>query len=61
MLFKEFQDGCHGGHLGYLNGTIQANLNLYSAKMSPNKCRLHVMVWEEMFEEFLDGCSGGHL
>ena len=28
MLFKEFQDGCHGGHFGYQNGTILAILNL---------------------------------
>ena len=28
MLFAEFQDGHHGGHLGYLNGTILAILNL---------------------------------
>ena len=28
MLFEEFQDGRHGGHLGYQNGTILAILNL---------------------------------
>ena len=28
MSFEEFQDGCLGGHLGYLNGTILAILNL---------------------------------
>ena len=22
MLFEEFQDGCHGSHLGYQNGRI---------------------------------------
>ena len=26
--FEEFQDDCHGGHLGYLNGRILAILNL---------------------------------
>ena len=28
MLFEEFQDGLHGGHLGHWNGTILAILNL---------------------------------
>ena len=28
MSFKVFQDGCHDGHLGYLNGMILAILNL---------------------------------
>ena len=28
MSFEEFQDGCHGGHLGYWNGTILAILHL---------------------------------
>ena len=27
MLFEDFQDGCHGGHLGYWNGMILAILN----------------------------------
>ena len=31
--FEEFQDGCHGGHLGYQNGTILAILNLYITPM----------------------------
>ena len=37
MLFEEFQDGCHGGHLGYCNGMILAILNLYVAPMPPIK------------------------
>ena len=40
MSFEEFQDGCHGGHLGYPNGTILAILNLYVARMPPIKFRL---------------------
>ena len=36
-LFEEFQDGCHGGHLGYRNGTILVILNLYDAPMPPIK------------------------
>ena len=27
MSFEEFQDGCHGGHLGYWKRTILAILN----------------------------------
>ena len=37
MLFKEFQDGRHGSHLGYRNGTILAILNLHVATMPPTK------------------------
>ena len=36
-LFEEFQDGCHGGHLGYLNGMILAILNLCVTVMLPIK------------------------
>ena len=35
MLFEEFQDGLHGGHLGYRNGTILAILNLCVSVMLP--------------------------
>ena len=37
MSFEEFQDGRHGGHLGYQNRTILAILNLYVAPMPPIK------------------------
>ena len=37
MSFEEFQDGRHGGPLGYWNGTILAILNLYNAPMAPIK------------------------
>ena len=37
MLFEEFQYGCHGGHLGYQNGTILAILNLHVTLMPPIK------------------------
>ena len=37
MLFEEFQDGHHGVHLGYPNGTILAILNLHVATMPPIK------------------------
>ena len=37
MLFEEFQDGHHGGHLGYWNGTILAILNHCVTVMLPIK------------------------
>ena len=37
MLFEEFQDNRHGGHLGIWNRTILAILNLYVAPMPPIK------------------------
>ena len=42
MSFEEFQNGCHGGHLGYRNGTILAILNLYNAPMPPIKFLLNL-------------------
>ena len=41
MSFEIFQDGRHGGHLGYWNGTILAILNIYVTVMSPIKFRLN--------------------
>ena len=38
---KDFQDGCHGGHLGYQNRTILAILNLHAAPMLSTKFPLH--------------------
>ena len=35
ISFEEFQDGHHGGHLGYQNGTILAILNLCVTVMLP--------------------------
>ena len=58
MSFEEFQDGRHGGHLRYRNGTILIILNLQNTLMPPNKLRSILrMVWEMSFEEF----QGGHL
>ena len=42
MSFEEVQDGCHGGCLGYQNGTILAILNLYVAPMPPIKFWLNL-------------------
>ena len=41
MSFEDFQDGCHGGHLGKPNGTILAILNLYVALVLPIKFQLN--------------------
>ena len=37
MSFEDFQDGRHGGHLGYRKGKILAILILYVALMPPIK------------------------
>ena len=42
MSFEEFQDGRHGGHLGYLNGMILAVLNLHVSPMPPIKFKLNL-------------------
>ena len=42
MSFEEFQDGRHGGQLGYWNGKILANLNLFVAPMPPIKFQLNM-------------------
>ena len=42
MSFEEFQDGCHGGDLGYRNGKILAILNLHMAPMPPTKFGLNL-------------------
>ena len=42
MSFEDFQDGRHGGHLGYRNGSILAILNFYKALMPPIKLRLNL-------------------
>ena len=56
MWFKEFQDGRHGGHLGYRNETILAILNFYVTVMPPIKFRLNPThgLGEMSFEEFHD-------
>ena len=41
MSFEEFQDGRHGGHLGYRNGTILAILNPYVIVMPPIRFQLN--------------------
>ena len=41
MSFEEFQDGHHGGHLGYRNGLILAILILYVTVTPPIKFQLN--------------------
>ena len=41
MSFEEFQDGRHGGHLGYRNRMLLAILNLHVATMPPTKFHLN--------------------
>ena len=41
MWFEDFQDGCHGGRLGYQNGTVLAILNLHAVPMPFTKFPLH--------------------
>ena len=43
MSFEAFQDGHHGGHLGYGNRTVLAILNLYVAPMPPIKFQLNLI------------------
>ena len=63
MSLKGFQDGLHGGHLGYWNGKYLAILNLYVAPMPPIKFQLDptYSLGEIPFEEFQFGCRGSHL
>ena len=42
MLFKDFQDGHRGSHLGYPNGTILAVLNLRVTVVPPIKFWLNL-------------------
>ena len=41
MSFDEFQDGSHGGRLGYRNGMILSILNLCVTVMPPIKFQLN--------------------
>ena len=53
MSFEEFQDDCHGRHLGYRNGTILAILNLYVSMMSPIKFQLiRTGFWRRCLKNF---------
>ena len=63
MSFEEFQDGVHGGHLGYRNCTTLAILNLYVAPMPPIKFwhnSTYGLGRDMSFEVFQDGRHGDH-
>ena len=47
MSFEDFQDGQHGGHLGYQNGMLLAILNLHMAPMPPTKFGLNLTKVQE--------------
>ena len=60
MSLQDFQDGHHGGQLGYWNGTYLAILNLQITPMPPNKFQLNLtyslggdVVWR--FSKWLTG------
>ena len=42
MLFEDFKEGQHDGHLGYRNRMILAILNLHVAPMPPPKFGLNL-------------------
>ena len=58
----DFQDGHHGGHLGFTIGTILAIFDLQVTLMLPSKFRVN---WPfssgEEAKRFSDGCHGGQL
>ena len=59
----DFKDGCHGGHLGFLIGTIFAIVDVQITPMLPTKFRVN---WpfgsgEEAEKSFQDGRHGGFL
>ena len=58
MLFKEFQYGHRGSHLGYQNRMILAILNLFVTVMPPIKFRLNQTIG--LGGEFRDGSHLGY-
>ena len=64
MQFKDFQAGCHGGHLGYQDGTILAIINLHVSPMPSTKFGFNPIfsLWEQITtEDFQTGYNGSHL
>ena len=60
---EEFQDGHHGCHLGYWNGTILAVLNLCVTMMPPIKFQLNRTGFRRRcrLNNFKMAAPGGHL
>ena len=59
----DFHNGYHGGHLGFLIGTILAIFDLQVTPMLPTKFEANWLLGlgEEAKIDFHDGCHGGHL
>ena len=59
----DFQDGRHGGHLGFPIGTILATFDLQVTLMLPSKLEsIGLSVQEKKRKiDFQDGSHGGHL
>ena len=59
----DFQDGCHGGHLGFTIGTILADFDLQVTSILPTKFQVkwHFVSGEEAKIDFHNGCHGGRL
>ena len=59
----DFQNGCHGGHLGFLIGTILAIFDLEVTLMLPTIFGVNWLLGlgEEAKIDFQDGCHGGQL
>ena len=60
MSFEGFQDGRHGGHLGYQNGMILSILSLHVAPMPPTKFGLNLIEFGSRmrFQDFQAGHPG---
>ena len=56
----DFQDGHHGGHLGFLIGMILAIFDLQVTPMLPSKFGLSIQEKKQKID-FQDGCHGSHL
>ena len=59
----DFQDGCHGSHLGFPIGTILAIFDLQVTPMLPTRFGVNWLLesGEEAKNRFQDGHHGGHL
>ena len=59
----DFQDGCHGGHLGFPIGTILAIFDLQVTPMLPSKFGVNWLSIQEKKRkiDFQDGSHGSHL
>ena len=61
MSFEEFQDGCHGGHLGYGQKDFSNSESLYRSDASHQVSSQSEGLGGDEFEEFQDGHHSSHL